>query len=252
MQETTKVALITGGSRGIGKATSILLAEHGYDICINYLSNDSAAKQVQEAVQSLGRQCVIFKGDASLEADVERMFKFVDQQLGAISALVNNAALMMPQLTIEQVDQQRLNKIFSTNISGYFLCARQAVLRMAYKHGGAGGSIVNVSSLAALTGSPNEYLDYAASKGAIDTFTRGLAKEMSREGVRVNGVRPGLIYTDMHSDGGEPNRVDRVKDNLPLGRGGEPIEVARAIYWLLCEQSSFTTGDSINVAGGMN
>jgi NAD(P)-dependent dehydrogenase (short-subunit alcohol dehydrogenase family) len=247
-----KIALITGGGRGIGRATAILLAQKGYDVCVNYLANDESAKEVQQQVQSLGRRCELFKADVSDEQQVVAMFRFVDEQLGLLTALVNNAALMLPQLTIESVNQQRLTQMFNTNVNSYFLCAREAVMRMAFKHGGAGGAIVNVSSLAALTGSPNEYLDYAASKGAIDTLTRGLSKEMSREGVRVNGVRPGLIYTDMHGDGGEPNRVDRVKDNLPLGRGGTPEEVAQAIYFLLSEKSAFSTGDSINVSGGLN
>ena len=247
-----KIALITGGGRGIGRATAILLAQEGYDICVNYLSNDEAAKHVQQEIQSLGQRCELYKADVSDEQQVIAMFRFVDEYLGVISALVNNAALMLPQLTIESVNQQRLTQMFNINVNSYFLCAREAVMRMAFKHGGAGGAIVNVSSLAALTGSPKEYLEYAASKGAIDTLTRGLSKEMSREGVRVNGVRPGLIYTDMHGDGGEPGRVDRVKENLPLGRGGKPEEVAQAIYFLLSEKSAFSTGDSINVSGGLN
>ncbi|EPJ48028.1 MAG: putative oxidoreductase ygfF [Osedax symbiont Rs1] len=247
-----KVALITGGSRGIGRATSLLLAQNGYDLCINYLNNEQAARAVQRAVLAHGVRCELYRGDVTKEDQVLAMFEFIDQHLGHLTALVNNAALMLPQISIEQVTEARLNKIFSSNITSYFLCAREAVLRMAHKHGGDGGSIVNVSSLAALSGSPHEYLDYAASKGAIDTMTIGLAREMSREGVRVNAVRPGLIYTDMHADGGEAARVDRVKYSLPLGRGGQPEEVAQAIYWLLSEQSSFTTGDTINVAGGMN
>ncbi|MEH6443408.1 MAG: SDR family oxidoreductase [Oceanospirillaceae bacterium] len=251
-ESSPKVAIVTGGSRGIGLATSLLLARHGYDLCINYIANDDTAKAAQNSVHELGRRCILYKGDMAQEEQVVAMFKQVDAELGVVTTLVNNAALMLPQLTIEEVTQARLNKMFSTNITSYFLCAREAVLRMAFKHGGYGGSIVNVSSLAALTGSPNEYLDYAASKGAIDTLTRGLAKEVSREGIRVNGVRPGLIYTDMHADGGEASRVDRVKDNLPLGRGGEPEEVAQAIYWFVSENSSFSTGDSINVSGGLN
>lgn len=248
----SKIALVTGGGRGIGHATVLLLAGQGYDICVNYLSNDAAAEQVKAQVEALGQRCLLYKADVSDERQVVAMFSHIDQHLGRLNALVNNAALMLPQLTIESVDQQRLAQMFSVNISSYFLCAREAVLRMAFKHGGDGGSIVNVSSLAALTGSPNEYLDYAASKGAVDTLTRGLAKEMSREGVRVNGVRPGLIYTDMHADGGEPDRVERVKDNLPLGRGGTPDEVAQAIYFFVSDQSAFSTGDHINVSGGMN
>ncbi len=252
MSNKQKVALITGGSRGIGRATSLLLAKNGYDLCINYLNNEQAARSVQQAVLAYGVRCELYRGDVTKEDQVLAMFNFIDQSLGCLTALVNNAALMLPQISIEQVTEARLNRIFSSNITSYFLCAREAVLRMALKHGGSGGSIVNISSLAALSGSPHEYLDYAASKGAIDTMTVGLAREMSREGVRVNAVRPGLIYTDMHADGGEAARVDRLKNSLPLGRGGQPEEVAQAIYWLLSEQSTFTTGDTINVAGGMN
>lgn len=245
-----KVAVVTGGSRGIGRATALLLAANGYDLCINFLSNSAAAQSVKSEVQALGASCLLFQGDVSDEEQVVALFNSVDARFHRLDALVNNAALMLPQISIEQVTQQRLQQMFCTNISSYFLCAREAVLRMAFKHGGKGGAIVNVSSLAARTGSPHEYMDYAASKGAIDTLTRGLAREMSREGVRVNGVRPGLIYTDMHTDGGEPGRVDRVKELLPLGRGGQPEEVAQAIYWLLSDSSSFTTGDRIDVAGG--
>jgi len=245
-----KVAVVTGGSRGIGRATALLLAANGYDLCINFLSNSAAAQSVKSEVQALGASCLLFQGDVSDEEQVVALFNSVDARFHRLDALVNNAALMLPQISIEQVTQQRLQQMFCTNISSYFLCAREAVLRMAFKHGGKGGAIVNVSTLAARTGSPHEYMDYAASKGAIDTLTRGLAREMSREGVRVNGVRPGLIYTDMHTDGGEPGRVDRVKELLPLGRGGQPEEVAQAIYWLLSDSSSFTTGDRIDVAGG--
>ncbi len=248
----TKIALVTGGGRGIGRAVALLLARHDYDVCVNYLSNDVAAEQVKLEIEALGQRCMLYKADVSDEQQVVAMFNSIDEHLGKLSALVNNAALMLPQLTIESVNQERLTQMFSSNVNSYFLCAREAVLRMAFKHGGEGGAIVNVSSLAALTGSPNEYLDYAATKGAIDTLTTGLAREMSREGVRVNGVRPGLIYTDMHADGGEAGRVDRVKENLPLGRGGTPEEVAEAIYFLLSEKSAFSTGDSINVSGGLN
>ena len=246
------IALVTGGSRGIGRATSLMLAERGYDLCINYLSNQQQAIEVQAQVLAFGVRCMLYQAVVADEAGVVKMFRAMDKELGPVTALVNNAALMLPQLNVEQVSSARLLKMFAVNVGGSFICAREAVLRMAFKHGGAGGSIVNVSSLAALTGSPNEYLDYAASKGAIDTFTKGLAKEVSREGVRVNAVRPGLIYTDMHSDGGEPDRVNRVKEGLPMGRGGDPSEVAEAICWLLSERASFSTGDSINVSGGLN
>ncbi|MEM5528503.1 SDR family oxidoreductase [Gammaproteobacteria bacterium AS21] len=247
-----KIALITGGTRGIGLASAELLAKNGYDVCLNYLQNDEAAVAAQQRIVSLGQRCLLYKGDVSQETVVQSMFVAMDKELGTISALVNNAALMEKQIGIEQVTQARLNRMFSTNITSYFLCAKEAVLRMATKHGGVGGSIVNVSSLAAKTGSAHEYMDYAASKGAVDTLTFGLAKEMSRENIRVNLVRPAVIYTQMHADGGEAGRVDRIKDSLPLGRGGQPEEVAKAIYWFISDDSSFTTGDSINVSGGLN
>jgi len=246
------VALVTGASRGIGRAAALLLAQNGYDLCINYRADEASAREALAQAQAFGVKAMLYRADIGDEQAVIDMFKAIDKNLGPLTALVNNAALMLPQLSIEQVDSQRLAAMFNINVSGYFICAREAVLRMAYKHGGSGGSIVNVSSLAALTGSPNEYLDYAASKGAIDTLTKGLAMEVSREGIRVNGVRPGLIYTQMHADGGEPERVDRVKERLPLGRGGTAQEVAEAIVWLLSERASFSTGDSINVSGGLN
>lgn len=246
-----KIALVTGGGRGIGRATVLCLAQQGYKICINYRSDEQAAQQLANQLQSRGVICMTYQADIGDEQQVVAMFNAVDQTLGKLTALVNNAALMLPQLTIESLDAQRLNQMFTTNITGYFLCAREAVLRMAHKHGGTGGSIVNISSMAAKTGSPNEYMDYAASKGAVDTMTRGLAMEMAQQGVRVNAVRPGLIYTQMHADGGEPERVDRLKGRIPMGRGGSPEEIANAVCWLLSDEASFTTGHLLDVAGGL-
>ncbi|MGB1238776.1 MAG: SDR family oxidoreductase [Pseudomonadales bacterium] len=246
-----KIALVTGGGRGIGRATVLALAARGYKVCINYRSDKVAAAALVTQLRERGTDCFSFCADIADEEQVKALFNAVDERLGPITALVNNAALMLPQQSIEALDGQRLTQMFATNITGYFLCAREAVLRMAHKHGGAGGGIVNVSSMAAKTGSPHEYMDYAASKGAIDTMTRGLAMEMAQQGVRVNAVRPGLIYTQMHADGGEPARVDRLKARIPMGRGGEPEEIAEAICWLLSDAASFTTGQLLDVSGGL-
>ena len=188
--------------------------------------------------------------DVSVEADVIRLFETVDRTWGRLSALVNNAGILARQMRVEDMDAERLSRIFATNITGYFLCARQAVRRMSTKHGGAGGAIVNVSSGAARLGSPGEYVDYAASKGAIDTMTVGLAQEVADEGIRVNAVRPATIYTDIHASGGEPGRVDRVSPSVPMKRGGQAFEVARAVLWLLSDEASYSTGTFIDVSGG--
>ena len=239
------VVLITGGGRGIGAATAKLFAKHGYDVCINYMSDHASAEQVADEINALGVNAYLLQADIADEQQVLAMFAKLDTQVSRLDVLVNNAAMMMPQMTLLEMDAKRINAILSCNVTGAFLCAREAIKRMDK------GSIVNVSSGASRTGSPNEYLDYAASKGALDTFTIGLAKEVASKGIRVNGVRPGLIYTDMHRDGGEANRVDRLKSKLPLGRGGEAEEVASAIYFLASEQASFTTGSFIDVSGGL-
>ena len=246
-----QLVLVTGSSRGIGAETARLFAHKGYSVCINYRASQQTAIALQEEIISLGVDCIAVQADVSDEQQVSSLFTQIDQQLGQLSVLVNNAAVLKPQSCFTQLSAGRINEIFALNVTSAFLCAKQAVKRMSTARGGNGGSIVNVSSLAAKTGSPNEYIDYAASKGAIDTMTVGLAKEFSAEGIRVNGVRPGLIYTDMHADGGEPNRVDRVASSLPLQRGGHPKEVAEAIYWLASEKSSYTTGSFIDVAGGL-
>ncbi len=242
--------MITGASRGIGAATATLAAERGYAVCVNYLHNRAAADGVVDAIERAGGKAIAVAADVSVENDVVRLFETVDRTWGPLTALVNNAGILDRQMRVEDMGAARLNRIFSTNITGYFLCAREAVRRMSTKHGGAGGAIVNVSSGAARLGSPGEYVDYAASKGAIDTMTIGLAQEVAAEGIRVNAVRPGYIYTDIHASGGEPGRVDRVRATVPMRRGGEVIEVARAILWLLSDEASFSTGTFIDVTGG--
>ncbi|MDP2636473.1 MULTISPECIES: SDR family oxidoreductase [unclassified Pseudoalteromonas] len=240
------VVLITGASRGIGASTAIHFARHGYDICLNFKSNVVQAKQVAQQVQSLGVKVAMLQADVSKETDVVAMFYKIDELFGKIDVLINNAGILKPQMRLLDMDAARINEVLSTNVTSAFLCSREAIKRMK-----AGGSIVNVSSAASRTGSPNEYIDYAASKGAMDSLTIGLAKEVARQGIRVNAVRPGLIYTDMHGDGGEAERVERLKHGLPLGRGGNPEEVAAAIYFLASAHASFTTGGFIDVSGGL-
>ena len=246
-----KVAIITGSSRGIGAATAIRLASDGYDICVNYYSNKEAANEVVKLVQSYGVNALSIKADVSKEDEVKRLFQKVDKKLGKLDALINNAGILFQQSRLVDLSAERINKVLTTNVTGYFLCSKEAVLRMSTKYNGKGGVIVNVSSAASRLGSAGEYIDYAASKGAIDTLTIGLANEVASENIRVNCVRPGLIYTEMHKSGGEPNRVDRLKGNLPIKRGGKPEEVAAAISWLISSESSYTTGSFIEVSGGM-
>ena len=242
--------IVTGGSRGIGAATAVLAAQRGYAVCVNYVSNRAAADGVVATIEKAGGKAIAVGADVASEPDVVRLFETVDRTLGRVDALVNNAAILDVQTRLENVDAARLNRILATNVTGAFLCAREAVRRMSTKHGGAGGAIVNVSSAAARLGSAGEYIDYAASKGAIDTMTLGLSKEVATEGIRVNAVRPGFIYTEMHASGGEPNRVDRVKEFVPMKRGGQAIEVAYAILWLLSDEASYATGTFIDLAGG--
>ena len=246
-----KVLLVTGGSRGIGAATACLAAADGYDVCISYRQNRTAADSVVHSIEQQGHRAIAVAADMASEADILQLFDEVDRQLGPLTALVNNAGILEQQMRVADMTFARLNRVFSTNVIGSFLCAREAVKRMSTLQGGSGGAIVNISSGAATSGSPGEYVDYAASKGAIDTMTIGLAKEVAKEGIRVNAVRPGFIYTDIHASGGEPNRVDRVKALVPLQRGGQPEEVAQAVLWLLSAKSSFTIGTFINVTGGV-
>lgn len=242
--------IITGGSRGIGAATARLAAAAGYTVCISYVHNAQAAMAVVHDIENAGGEAIAVAADVAAESDVLRLFDSVDRLPGKLTALVNNAGVLETQMRVDQMDVARLNHVFGVNVIGSFLCAREAVRRMSSRHGGSGGAIVNVSSVAARLGAPNEYVDYAAAKGAIDTFTIGLAKEVAAEGIRVNAVRPGVIYTDIHASGGEPGRVDRVKSAVPMLRGGQAEEVARAILWLLSEEASYTTGVLLDVAGG--
>ena len=245
-----KVLIVTGGSRGIGAATARIAGRRGYAVCVNFLKNKVAAKQIVDKINADGGQAIAVGADISKEEEVLELFSTVDDRLGKISALVNNAGILESQMRIEDMDSKRLNRVFLTNITGSILCAREAVKRMSIKNGGNGGTIVNLSSAAARLGSPGEYIDYAASKGAIDTFTIGLAQEVAEDGIRVNAVRPGVIETDIHASGGEPGRVERIKDTIPLKRGGQPVEVAKAIMWLLSSESSYTTGSLLEVSGG--
>lgn len=247
----SKVAIVTGGSRGIGAETVRFLANEGYAVCINYVSNDETARALEAEVKELGARCISVKADVSVENDVERLFNTVDSELGTVTVLVNNAGILMEQSRLEDLSIERFTKVLNTNVLSCFLCSKQAVKRMSTKHGGIGGTIVNVSSGAAKSGSPNEYVDYASSKGAMDTLTRGLAMEVAGEGIRVNGVRPALIYTDMHASGGEANRVERLSSIVPLKRGGQAQEVAEAILWLASDKSSFVTGSFIDTTGGL-
>ena len=246
----SKVLIITGGSRGIGAATARLAAQRGYAVCVNYRSNRAAAEAAVADIERAGGKAIAVAADVSSEPEVVRLFEAVDRSLGRVTALVNNAGTLEKQMRLEQMDAARLTRAFAVNVVGSFLCAREAVRRMSTRHGGAGGAIVNVSSGAARLGSPNEYVDYAACKGAIDTMTIGLAHEVATEGIRVNAVRPGYIYTEFHALGGEPARVDRVKQYVPMKRGGQPEEVAHAILYLLSDEASFSTGTFIDVTGG--
>ncbi|PNS13727.1 NAD(P)-dependent oxidoreductase [Mixta theicola] len=244
------ITLITGGSRGIGRATALTLAAKGHALCIGWRTQQARAEEVVAMIQRDGGTAIAVQADIADEEQVVALFRQIDRDLGLVTGLVNNAGILRQQASIEQLDAQRIASIFATNVTGSFICAREAVKRMALRHGGQGGAIVNVSSAASRLGAPHEYIDYAASKGAIDTLTIGLSLEVAAQGIRVNAVRPGLIYTEMHADGGEPGRVDRVKENLPMKRGGQPEEVAQAIAWLLSDEASYVTGSFIDLAGG--
>lgn len=244
------VLIVTGASRGIGAATALRAAADGWQVCVNYRSDEAAAEAVVAAITDAGGSALAVRADVSTEAGVRTLFETVDAVPGPVAGLVNNVGIVRSQLRVEDITEERLREIFATNVSSAFLCSREAVRRMSTKHGGSGGVIVNVSSAAARLGSGGEYVDYAATKGAIDTLTRGLATEVAAEGIRVNAVRPGFIRTDFHGAAGDPGRVDRLEPSIPLGRGGTPEEVAAAIIWLLSEQSSYITGSFLDVAGG--
>ncbi|KAA3625863.1 MAG: SDR family NAD(P)-dependent oxidoreductase [Proteobacteria bacterium] len=243
------MALVTGGSRGIGKATSVLLGRAGFDVCINYRRGHDTAAEALRAVEADGGRGWLFQADVSQESEVLSMFEAIDARDGPLRALVNNAGVLDSQTSLTGITVERINRVFATNVVGAMVCAREAVRRMSGRFGGAGGAIVNVSSVASRYGAPHEYVDYAASKGAIDTFTLGLAVEEAPHGIRVNAVRPGIIDTDIHADGGEPGRVERLSRSLPMQRGGTAEEVAAAIVWLLSDEASYVNGTLLDVAG---
>ena len=242
--------IVTGGSRGIGAATARLAGRRGHAVCVNYASDAKSADAVVQDICGFGGRAIAVRGDVSREADVLALFDTAARELGPVTGLANNAGILEPQMRVETMSVARLERVFAVNILGAFLCAREAVRRMSTRHGGPGGAIVNVSSMASRLGSPNEYVDYAASKGAIDSLTVGLAREVAGEGIRVNAVRPGVIRTGIHARGGEPDRVERVRHSVPMQRGGEPEEVALAILWLLSPEASYSTGTFIDVSGG--
>jgi NAD(P)-dependent dehydrogenase (short-subunit alcohol dehydrogenase family) len=244
------IMLITGGSRGIGAAIALGAAARGYRVAITYLGNVAAANEIVQKIQQDGGEAIAIQADVGIEADVLRLFKTVDEKMGVLHALVNNAGMLEKQMRLDQMDLSRWQRVLNANVIGSFLCAREAVLRMSSKHGGKGGVIVNLSSAASRLGSPNEFIDYAAAKGAVDSMTIGLAKEVATEGIRVNAVRPGLIYTDIHISAGEPGRVDRAKAGVPMQRGGSAEEVAETILWLASDESSYVTGTLLDVTGG--
>lgn len=246
----SRVMLITGASRGIGAATARLAAAEGYALCLNFHHRADAAQQLLEELKSTGTQAIAVAADVADETQVARLFATIDEQFGRLDVLVNNSGMLERQMRLDEMDAARLMRVFAVNVTGSFLCAREAVKRMSTRYGGKGGSIVNVSSIAAKLGAPNEYIDYAAAKGAIDSMTLGLAKEVAAEGIRVNAVRPGVIRTEIHASGGEPGRVERVKTSVPMGRGGEAEEVAEAILWLAGEKASYTSGALLDVSGG--
>jgi NAD(P)-dependent dehydrogenase (short-subunit alcohol dehydrogenase family) len=245
-----KILLITGGSDGIGASTAYLASKKDYIVCINYRQNQDSAHKIVTNIINQGGQAFAFQADISDEKQVEKLFVTIDQQVGRISALVNNAGIIEPQQKLADMSAERLLKVFSTNVIGSFLCAREAIKRMSIKNNGNGGCIINVSSMAAKYGSPFEYIDYAATKGAIDTMTVGLSKEVAEDEIRVNAVRPGIINTNIHSKAGEPNRIERIKHLIPMKRSGQPDEVAHAILWLLSEEASYMTGAIVDVSGG--
>jgi len=246
----SRVILVTGSSRGIGAATALLAAQRGFSVCVNYRANAGAADRVVAQCHASGAKAFAVQADVANEEEVEQLFREVDAKFGRLDALVNNAGVLEAQMRVEAMDVARWSRVFAANVFGTFMCCREAVQRMSTKRGGTGGAIVNLSSVAARTGAPGEYVDYAASKAAIDALTIGLAREVAQEGIRVNAVRPGFIYTDIHASGGEPGRFERVKTFVPMGRGGHPDEIAPAILWLLSDEASYATGTIIDLAGG--
>ncbi|WP_299138757.1 SDR family oxidoreductase [uncultured Vibrio sp.] len=240
-----KVVIVTGGSRGIGAATSKLLAKQGYAVCVNFIHNESRADELVNEMREQGGTAICVRADVSVESDVKSLFEIARHKLGPITHLVNNAGILFTQSALEDIEIDRFEKVMKSNVSSCFLCSKAFI-----KQADGAGSIVNVSSAASRTGAPFEYVDYAASKGAMDSLTKGLSLELAARNIRVNGVRPGCIYTEMHADGGEPDRVDRLASQLPLQRGGTPEEVANSIAWLLSDEASYVTGSFIDIAGG--
>lgn len=245
-----KTLLIIGASRGIGAATALLAAQSGWQVAVNYAANSLAADGVVRQIRAAGGVAMAVQADVSVEADVMRLFETVDAKLGRLEGLVNNAGVVDVAQRVDEMSVARLERMWATNITSSFVCAREAVRRMSTRHGGAGGAIVNLSSAAARIGSPGQYVDYAASKAAIDTFTIGLAKEVAAEGIRVNAVRPGIIETDIHASGGQPERAAQMAPHVPMQRAGLSVEVAQGIVWLLSDAASYTTGAILDVSGG--
>ncbi|OSQ37603.1 SDR family oxidoreductase [Thalassospira sp. MCCC 1A01428] len=246
----TPLMIITGGSRGVGAATARLAAARGYDVVITFVSNKAAAQAITADVKAAGRRALAVQTDSADPGQISQLFSKIDREFGRIDVLVNNAGIIAQQSRLENISFERMQRIFAVNAIGPILYAQQAAKRMSTRYNGRGGVVINISSASARLGSPNEYVDYAASKGALETFTTGFSKEVAREGIRVCCIRPGHIYTEMHASGGEPGRVDRVKDTIPMGRGGQPEEVARAILWMASEEASFITGTFLDVTGG--
>ena len=244
-----RVAVITGGSRGIGRAVALALGQRGYKVCIGYLSNEKAAAEVVSSIKAAGGAAAAVRCDAGSEADILNLFKQADA-MGPLGALVNNAGIVAPSIRLDEMATERFQRIMAVNVVGSLICAREAVRRMSTRHGGQGGGIVNLSSMAATLGAPNTYIDYAASKGAIDTMTVGLAREVANEGIRVNAIRPGLIDTEIHASGGDGARLERLKPSVPMQRIGTATEVANAIVWLISDEASYVTGTIFDVSGG--
>ncbi|HEY3461312.1 MAG TPA: SDR family oxidoreductase [Casimicrobiaceae bacterium] len=247
---TDGVIIVTGASRGIGAATATMAAARGYAVCVNYRQDAVAANRIVEHIVAEGGRALAVRADVADERDVIAMFDLVDARLGVPTALVNNAGVLDVQKRVDDMDAARIARVLAVNVVGAFVCAREAVRRMSTRRGGRGGAIVNVSSAASRLGSAGEYVDYAASKGAVDSLTIGLSREVAAEGIRVNAVRPAFIHTDIHASGGEPGRIDRIKDSIPMRRGGQPEEVANAILWLLSDEASYVTGTFVDLAGG--
>jgi NAD(P)-dependent dehydrogenase (short-subunit alcohol dehydrogenase family) len=243
-------AIVTGGSRGIGAACALLAARNGYSVVVNYATNAEAADNVVNQILSEGGKAMAVPGDVAEQSDITRLFAEAATNLGPVTALVNNAGILDQEGRLDEFSTERITRIIAVNLTGAILCAREAVKTMSTRHGGKGGSIVNISSIAAILGAPGVYVDYAATKGAIDTFTIGLAREVANESIRVNGVRPGIIDTDIHASGGNPDRVESMKHVVPMLRGGSPMEVAEAVLWLISDKASYVTGTTIDVSGG--